>query len=408
MTFTDLNRDQVKVLKVLIGTMVAIFILLQDLRAQEDEVYQDFKAELIGDFSWFWNDGLYNGQENTYLSFAVKPEYIREWQDGKYAIRFAGFFRYDNRDYRRTHADIRELYWQVVMENAELSIGAKKVFWGVTESAHLVDIINQTDIVESFDREEKLGQPMAHFSYLTNFGTLDFFLLPYFRKQVFPGRKGRLRTPFILDGSSFDFESSAEEYRPDVAFRYSHYFGVFDVGISQFYGTGRDPIIANIDVFQPIYGVISQTGLDIQATTGPVLWKAEVIKRFNDLQDMLAFVGGFEYTFGNVGNSGIDIGLLAEYLYDDRGQLAISGLQNDLFVGSRLAFNDIQDTQILFGGILDMEHSTRLYSLEASRRIGESWGVEIESRIFSKVDQEEFLYLFREDSFLEFSLSKFF
>jgi len=399
----------VKALKVLLGMALAILILLQDLNAQDtDEVYQDFKTEVIGDFQWFWEDGLYSGQENTYLSFAVRPEYIREWQEGKYALRFTGFFRYDQRDYRRTHFDIRELYWQVVMENAELSIGAKKVFWGVTESAHLVDIVNQTDLVESFDGEEKLGQPMVHFSYLTSFGTLDFFLLPYFRKQVFPGRRGRLRTPFVLDGSSFDFESSAEEYRPDVAFRYSHYFGVFDIGISQFYGTGRDPIIADLNVFQPIYGVISQTGLDVQATTGPILWKVETIKRFNDLQDMLALVAGVEYTFGNVGNSGIDIGVLSEYLYDDRGQLALSGLQNDVFYASRIAFNDVQDTQILIGGFIDLEYSTRLYSMEASRRVGDSWGVEVEARIFSSVDQEEFLYLLRRDSFARFSLSKFF
>ncbi len=398
-----------KTLKVLLGTFLAILILLSDLRAQqEDQVYQNFKMRLDADLQWFWNDGAYPGQEHLYPSFAIQPEYLREWSDGKFSIKATGFFRYDQQDYRRTHWDIRELYWQVVLDNAELSIGAKKVFWGVTESAHLVDIINQTDVVESFDGEEKLGQPMAHFSYLSNFGTLDFFLMPFFRKQVFPGRKGRLRTPFILDGSAFDFESNAEEYRPDVAFRYSNYFGVFDIGISQFYGTGRDPIVADIETFSPVYGVVSQTGVDIQATTGPVLWKVEAIKRFNELQDMFATVAGLEYTFGNIGNSGIDIGILGEYLFDDRDELAISGLQNDVFVGSRIAFNDVQDTEILFGGIIDLEHSTRLYSVEANRRFGDSWSLELESRIFSNVDSEEFLYLLRKDSFLQFSVSKYF
>ena len=404
-----------KTLKLIFGLLLAFFIVVLDLMAQDDDkVYQDFKAELDADFRWFPEEGLYPGQEDTYLSFAVKPEYLREWQDGKYSLKFAGFFRYDLRDYRRTHVDIRELYWQLVQENAELSIGIKKIFWGVTESAHLVDIINQTDVVESFDGEEKLGQPMAHFSYLANFGTLDFFLMPYFRKQVYPGRKGRLRTPIILDGNRFEFESGAEEYRPDLAVRYSHYFGVFDVGLSHFYGTGRDPIIAEIPIvdgvptFNPIYGIINQTGLDLQATTGAMLWKLEVIKRFNDFQDVLATVAGFEYTFGNIANSGIDIGILGEYLYDDRDELAISGLQNDVFMGSRIAFNDIQDTDILFGAIVDLEHSTKLYSIEAGRRIGDSWNIDVEARIFSDVDQEEFLYVFRNDSFLEFSLAKFF
>lgn len=395
--------------KILVGFVLALILLTMELLAQDkEEVYSDFRAEVSADYRYFFNEGLYPGQEQGYLSFAFKPEYVREWADGKYSLKFMGFGRIDQRDYRRTHFDIRELYWQVVQGDAELSIGLKKVFWGVTESAHLVDVINQTDVVESFDGEEKLGQPMIHYSYLSNFGTLDFFLLPYFRKQAFPGRRGRLRTPFILDGTSFEFESRAEEYRPDVAFRYSHFFGPFDVGISHFFGTSRDPIVSDLTTFRPIYGVMHQTGLDLQATTGPLLWKLEVINRLNDLQDVFALVTGVEFTFGNIRNSGIDWGIIGEYLYDNRDNLTLSSLQNDVFIGSRIGFNDVQDTEILFGGIFDLEYSTRLYSLEANRRIGQTWNIEAEARLFSKVDQEEFLYLLREDSFMQFSLTKYF
>ncbi len=398
-----------KKLKVVVGFFLAAWVIATEVVAQDaEEVYQDFRVELNADYRYFFQEGLYPGQERSYLSFAVKPEYVREWLDGKYTFKFVGFARVDQHDKRRTHFDIRELYWQVVQDNAEVSIGIKKVFWGVTESAHLVDIINQTDVVESFDGEEKLGQPMVHYSYLTGFGTLDFFLLPYFRRPAFPGEKGRLRTPIVLDSREFEFQSSAEEYRPDLAVRYSTFFGVFDAGLSYFYGTGRDPIVTSIEEFRPIYGVIHQVGLDLQATTGPALWKLEAIRRMNDLQDMVAIVGGVEYTFGNIGGSGIDWGILGEYLYDNRGTLALNSLQNDVFVGSRIGFNDTQDTQILMGAIVDLEYSTRIYSIEADRRIGESWTTEVEARIFSKVSDSEFIYFFREDSFLKFSLSKYF
>ncbi len=394
----------------LISLIVALGLISSlDLAGQdESENYFDFKAELELNNRYFLNEGLYQGQERNYVSFAVKPELFYEWGGGKFNLKVAGFVRLDQFDQRRNHFDFRELYWQVVNDNSEVSMGMKKVFWGVTESAHLVDIINQTDVVESFDGEEKLGQPMVHYSLLSGFGTFDFFYLPYFRTQVFPGRKGRLRTPFILNGSEFEYESDAEEYRPDLAIRYSNFFGVFDIGISHFYGTGRDPIVADIESFTPVYGVIHQTGLDVQATTGPFLWKAEFINRENSLQDMWATVAGFEYTFSNIASSGIDIGLLGEYLYDSRDELALNSLQNDIFFGSRIAFNDIQDTEILFGGIFDVEHGTRLYSLEANRRFGESWNVDVEARIFDNVSDEEFIYFLREDSFLQLSLSKFF
>lgn len=70
----------------------------------------------------------------------------------------------------------------------------RKEFWGVAEARHLVDIINQTDEVENFDREDKLGQPMINLALINNWGTLDFFLLTGFRDRTFPGREGRLRT----------------------------------------------------------------------------------------------------------------------------------------------------------------------------------------------------------------------
>ena len=60
-------------------------------------------------------------------------------------------------------------------------------------------------------------------------------------------------------------------------------------------------------------------------------------------------------------------------------------MQNDFFIGSRIAFNDTKDTSILIGGIVDLEQSSKIFSIEASRRIGNSWKAEIEARIFSTI-----------------------
>ena len=120
-------------------------------------------------------------------------------------------------------------------------------------------------------------------------------------------------------------------------------------------------------------------------------------------------VGGLEYTFSNIDGNGLDIGVLGEYHYDGRDELAISALQNDFFFGSRIAFNDTQDTAILVGGIADLESSSKIFSLEASRRFGSSWTAELEARIFSNIDENEFILSnFANDSFLRLTISKFF
>ena len=253
---------------------------------------------------------------------------------------------------------------------------------------------------------------MAQFSLTTNkVGTFQFFYLPYHRKRTFAGTKGRLRFFDVIDRDDLGYESDAEEWHPDFAFRWNHYVGIVDVGLSYFYGNGREPLFSfdasgNINAFYPL---IHQPGLELQVTHGAFLWKLESIYRYADLQDFYAFVAGLEYTFSNVGGNGLDIGVLGEYLYDDRGDLALTALQNDVFIGSRIAFNDVQDTSILFGGILDLEGSSSILSLEASRRFGRSWVIALEARIFSDIDDEELILSnFQQDSFGRLTVSRFF
>ena len=396
----------------LIGSLFLVFSDYTRAQDESSKLYREFNLELELSNRLFLNEGSYPGQERNYLSAAIQPEYYMEWANGDQSLKFVGFARWDQHDTRRTHFDIRELYWQRVKGSSEVSVGVKKIFWGKTESVHLVDIINQTDAVESFDGEQKLGEFMFHYSEFTDFGTIDVFVMPWFRKRVFPGRKGRLRPGstdgLVIDSRDFPFESSAEEWRPSMAFRWSHYIGALDIGLSYFNGTGREPIITDLRTFNAIYGTIQQTGLEVQVTTGSMLWKLESIYRQNDFQDMFALAAGFEYTFGNIQNSGVDVGLLGEYLYDDRDDIALSGLQSDVFTGVRLAFNDTQDTELLMGGIFDLERSTELYFVEAERRLGSTFSAAVEARFFENVDPSEFTYVIRNDSFLQFSLTRYF
>ena len=72
----------------------------------------------------------------------------------------------------------------------ELRVGVDRVFWGVAESQHLVDIINQVDFVEHPDGESKLGQPMVHLTWSGDWGALELFGLSGHRARTFPGPVG--------------------------------------------------------------------------------------------------------------------------------------------------------------------------------------------------------------------------
>ncbi len=388
-----------------------LFLSIHGFAQNDNEYTHDFSLELQGEYSFFFEEGAFPNQERHFPSFAIKPDYSLSWNKGYDELNIVGFARWD-RDNQRTHWDLREIYYQRARGKWELGIGMKKIYWGVTESNHLVDIINQTDQVESFDGEQKLGQPMIQFSYITDgSGTFDFYYLPYHRKRAFAGEKGRFRFGQVIDGDLLGYESDNEEWHPSFAMRWSHYIGDMDLGISQFYGSGREPLF----VFNPdnsisaFYPEIFQSGLDLQYTKNAFLWKLEAIYRYAEAQDFFAFAAGVEYTFGNVNGVGLDIGVLTEYSYDSRDELSISTLQNDIFYGTRFALNDANDSALLIGGITDFSNGSTILSVEGSRRIGESSKASLEARLFAKVsDKELLLSNFREDSFLKATWSYFF
>ena len=107
------------------------------------------------------------------------PNSILQMPGGEVS-RYRRSFATITRTPRRTHADLREAYFLLFGEIGdgewELRVGIDQVFWGVTESQHLVDIINQIDLVEHPNGETKLGQPMVNITYSSDWGIVEFFV----------------------------------------------------------------------------------------------------------------------------------------------------------------------------------------------------------------------------------------
>jgi len=383
-------------------------------------LHAEFSSQWSGNVSLdsrvFFHDALYVGQGDDPLSVAIEPEYYADWDGGNQRLVVQPFLRYDDNDDERSHADFRELYWRGSFGDVELKVGAAKVFWGVAESNHLVDIINQTDLVENIDGEDKLGQPMVNLAFIEDWGTLEFFVLPYFRERTFPGKDGRLRSELVVDTDNPTFESGADEYHVDFAIRWNHYFGDWDIGLAHFTGTSREPtLIPGLDssgnpVLIPHYQQIDQTSLDLQATKGDWLWKLEAISSRNDAGRYTAFVGGFEYTLVGIRESVQDLGLLLEYHFDDRGNNATTIFQNDIFAGFRWVLNDVQSSEMLIGAVVDADSQATFGNIEASRRIGDAWKVTLEARMFTNTDPDsrDLLFEVRDDDYIELQLARYF
>lgn len=151
-----------------------------------------------------------------------------------------------------------------------------------------------------------------------------------------------------------------------------------------------------------------QTGLDIQATIESWLWKLEYVHRIDPGSVYNALVAGFEYTLFGISEGPSDLGLILEYLYDDRDELAATPFEKDVMIGARWVANDVQSTEVLFGVFADVGGDGLGYNLEASRRLGDSWKLTAEARTYSSDDPGDAMYGLRQDDYVLAELARYF
>ena len=260
--------------------------------------------------------------------------------------------------------NFNEAYVSGYRDNFDYLIGNNIIFWGKNEFFNPVDVINSQDYSKGLNKGVKIGQPMINFKRYLDIGDLDLYLL-YPTKNIYPLEKIRSQTALNFDDYS-KYSNSASNTNPGIGIRLSGYRDNIDYGLSMYNGNTKDPGLNIINgKIVPNYSEILQLGFDFQLTRDSDLYKSEIIYRSdqfdsnNILSDYYASNLGYEKTLFNFLQKNWDLGLLAEYTYDSRGRRSHTGFQNDLFLGTTLALNDIQDTQSRFVVINDLDRQTR-------------------------------------------------
>jgi len=371
------------------------------------------EGQFIMESTSFFHSPQFEDQARDHFSLQLEPEFRSSISQKAHLI-FTPYYRWDKADSQARHFDLRELSLQSYAGDWEWTIGISRVFWGVTESLHLVDIINQTDLVVSLDGETKLGQPMIMLGWKTDIGMLESFILPCYRARTFAGPNGRLRMEPSVQSGLDDLSCRSPDNSLDFALRWSHTRNDVDLAVSYFNGTSREPNLILITQdsktwFKDSYEDIRQLGLELALVNDGWLWKLEAIHRTHQSTSFWATVGGFEYTFTGIGTTSWDLGLLMEYQYDDRGELPNVLAQNDIFLGQRWVWNDFSDTDFLAGVVVDGDNSQRrTLRIEFGRRLSNSVALSAQAYFFSSEDLVDPGYVLRRDDHLRLSLEYYF
>lgn len=402
----------------------------------------DWRGNLSSEFTYAPEAAVVGDDWVLNTSVAAEVELSHDFADNV-RLTFHPFARWDEQDDERTRATVRELLLSTTGDTWEFNAGLGTVFWGVTESRNPVDIINQTDSVESVTGDVKLGQLMLNLKWFSdNYGEFEAFLLPKHHERTFIGENGSPNTGILVDPDLTTYESDKGNKHLDYALRWVHSFDAWDVGLHYFNGTSREPLLTPVGsssvgiLAAPRYPLLQQAGIDALGLYGDLAVKAEIIHQTgNEIESHNESVTGIEYTM--VGflsplqendklpedwctadtknpikmfacNDRIDLGLVLEHLWDQRGRDSNRLFQNDLLTGLRFAFNDTASSDALLGLIQDLDGGATTLSFEASTRLFESYRLKIQAQKYINTEEDAILNVFDNGGFLQADFSYFF
>lgn len=365
-------------------------------------------------FTYFPEPALYPQQSSHDSSLRLLGNYEHRFGKAKqFIFNLEAFMRYSTNNHNLQHFDFRTLNIKFIKPHYTITVGIEKIHFGVTESGSIVDIVNQIDFLESFISKEKLGQPMVRVSTRhCEYGNIDFFALSFFREQKYPGVKGRLRPPFPIS-KEVNYDSSKGKKHIDFASRWSVSKQYFDLALSYFQGTKRNPdlnlsSLSKLEL-QPFYPQIKQGSIEFVLLPNFGLLKFEGVYSRRKLRNLprTAYTVGFEKSFLNIFSSDASIITFVEYSNDHRRPSTASVYKHELFAGAAFNFNDVNETKARFGFTTDVTTHQRVESLGLVRRLGDSLSLKIDGVYIEKTRPSGYLYPFRKDSFVEVRLDYF-
>jgi hypothetical protein len=379
------------------------------------------RARINGSFGvagrLYFEEAPFPGQEVDYLY-----GYVFGTLDAEY--RFDEDDRFEAEIYARgtplssySLIDAREFYYLHTASTWDFLLGIDTVAWGVVESRDLVDIINQRDLGGNLDDDEnRLGQPMANLNLISpDLGTLSLYGLFGFRERDFPEKGDRIRQSFIVSEDNARFAGDDWERYFNGAARYTNSYnalgGGLDIGLSYFHGLDREPRLEALPSGRviPVYDPLDQVGVEALYAYDNVLLKFEGLSRWQNDDQFFAAVSGVEYTLHDVLDGAADVGLLAEYLFDDRSEKhPVTPFEDDVFVGVRSTLNNVGSTRMLAGAIVDVDDQSTFGSLEFEHRLRDDLLLSLDARTFLEIPAQDPFSFLNDESFLEIALEKYF
>jgi len=303
-------------------------------------------------------------------------------------------------DNDRTFVRLEELYATYELDEGMLFAGRNIRFWGALEVRNVVDVFNPIDLRSDIFNTDKMGAWNLAYTYYSDNSEWSLMVKLYeenHKVAAYPYAY-YLFPPVVTYDDTLQCEGS--RYRPSIYLSYVTSFDweypldsavIVENGYdSQRYFLSQRPVDEGSVTLQEhaymVNKVMSYNTMVVDAT----LLKLEML--YTDviddeyISDYYHIGAGVEYTLTFDSLAG-DVGLIGEYYrYGTFDDDKLSDLelyetfQNDLFLGVRYTFNDVDDSSLVGGVIRDLEYNEKVYYVEYESRFGDAVKLNLDYR----------------------------
>lgn len=312
------------------------------------------------------------------------------------------FANWDSADESRRYIDVRKANFYYRHNDVTVGAGIDTFFWGVSESINVVNVLNQSDIMESLDGKVKLGQSFISASKRFSNGDISVYYLPEFNAVTFPERPS-----YGLPISERNlFENNKKE--GGFAARGLFYFDQYEFAISYFKGTRRSPILIpqpSANILTPFYVQTENILFDGVYLADDFTLKLEA-KTGKELNNGFSTANvGIEYPSYIFADYIEEVTLIAEYVFDDRELTAETHGQNDLFIGAKFDFGDTNQGRARFLYSYDFDYQGQYAELSYQYRLNDYVRVKAKvMKVLTATPTDQRLYALTGEEFAKFSL----
>ena len=311
------------------------------------------------------------------------------------------YMEYDNLA-EDTWINFHELYLYQDFNRTPItvSLGFQQKALGFLEAEQPNSLFNPKSYLDGLFLPKSIGRFAASVKYLGEnwVGHIDF--MPFRQNENWAEDKGRYRRGgFVVEDSEYETDNSLQ-IRWD-------YFGEA-TELSVFYWDGVSPqAIVEIDQRGPLFAVdkhprIQQLGFSSQTIKGSLALKTDAyVRRVND-ESIVNFSLGISWYNYNVFSSKKDATVYLESYFlenlDNESAQLPSSFDNEIFLGTKIDFNDGKSSNINVGFLLDTQKKSSSFFTHFDTTLKPQWRLTAGVEVYNPDDDDQSLFGFTDDS----------